>query len=130
MAREDETIKKQQTLLRSDFQDDKSGPRGKLESKPELDYVERKKPFKPRGKPGSATPPRQQQKPKKCTRCGKSPAHGRQQCPAREEVCHRFGKKGTVCRAHGAVGTVESIKDDEAFMGVVQQSKGGPLHCL
>ena len=33
MAREDEIIKKQ---LRSNFQDDKSGPRGKLESKPEL----------------------------------------------------------------------------------------------
>ena len=124
MAREDETIKKQQTLLRSNFQDDKSGPRGKLESKPKLNYVERKKPFKPRGKPGSATPPRQ---PKKCTRCGKSPAHGRQQCPAREELCHKCGKKGyfqTVCHTDGAVRTVESIKDDEAFMGVVQQSKG------
>ena len=137
MAREDETIKKQQTLLRSNFQDDKSGPRGKLESKPELDYVERKKPFKPRGKPGSATPPRQQQKPKKCTRCGKSPAHGRQQCPAREEVCHKCGKKGhfqTVCRTHGAVRTVESpsktMKPLWAWCNSLRDLTLGPLHCL
>ena len=42
-------------------------------------------------------------------------------------MCHKCGRKGhfkTVCRTRGAIRTVESIKDDEAFMGVVQQSEG------
>ena len=121
IAREYEAIKKQQTLIRNDFQDDKS------EHKPELHYVERRRPFKPKGKPRNATSPTQQQKSKKCTRCGRTPAHGKEQCPAREELCHKCGKKGhfmVMCRTRGAVRTVESTKDDEAFMGMVQQSKG------
>lgn len=129
MTREDETIRKQQALLRSDFQGDKTG---KPECKSELDYLERKKPFKYRGKPGSAALPRQQQNPRKCTRCGKSPPHGKQQCPAREETCHGCGKKGhfrVMCRTHKAVGTVESTKDDEAFMGMIQDQTLGRLHC-
>ena len=124
MAREYEAIKKQPTLIRNDFQDDKSEHKS---NKPELHYVERKRPFKPKGKPKNATPPTQQQKSKKCTRCGRTPAHGKEQCPARELLCHKCGKKGhfmVMCRTRGAVRTVESTKDDEAFMGMVQQSKG------
>jgi len=30
-----------------------------------------------------------------CTRCGKSPSHRRQHCPAREATCHKY-KKGTL----------------------------------
>ena len=29
-----------------------------------------------------------------CPRCGKTPTHGRQQCPAREAICHCCQKKG------------------------------------
>ena len=47
MAREDEMIRKQQALLRNDFQEEKPEPKAKLE----LDYVEKRKPFKLRVKP-------------------------------------------------------------------------------
>ena len=30
----------------------------------------------------------------KCTRCRKSPMHTKQQCPAREAICHHCSKKG------------------------------------
>ena len=36
-----------------------------------------------------------------CTRCGRRPIHGRQQCPAKDAECHRCHKKGhfsTQCR--------------------------------
>ena len=131
-AREDETIRKQQALLRNDFKGDKTDAQGACGGEQELDYVGRKKPFKRWKKPERATPaatPGQQQKPRKCTRCGRSPAHGRQHCPAREETCHACGKKGhfkTMCRTQGAVQAVESAEsaaDDEAFMGMVRQSQ-------
>ena len=78
MARENEAIKRQQTVLRSDFQESKPASMGKPQTKPEqLDYVGRKQPFKSREKPWKGTLPRQPQKPKMCTRCGKSPEHKR-----------------------------------------------------
>ena len=92
MAREDETIRKQQALLRNDFKEDKP-EQGK--DKLDLDYL-RKKPFKHRREPPSATPPgQQQQNPKKCTRCGRSPAHSREQCPA---TCHSATRKAISSR--------------------------------
>ena len=120
MAREDETIRKQQALLRNDFKEDKP-EQGK--DKSDLDYL-RKKPFKHRGKPPSATPPAQQQNHKKCTRCGRSPPHSREQCPAREETCHKCNKKGhfkSMCRTKG-VKAIDA-KDSKAFMGVIKQSR-------
>ena len=78
-AREDETIRKQQALLRSDFKGDKTDAQGACGGEQELDYVGRKKPFKRWKKPERATPaatPGQQQKPRECTGCGRSPAHG------------------------------------------------------
>ena len=115
MAREDETIRKQQALLRNDFKEDKP-EQGK--DKSDLDYL-RKKPFKHKGKPPNATPPGQyQQNPKKCTRCGRSPAHCREQCPAREETCHRCNKKGhfkSMCRIKG-VKAIDA-KDSKSLHG-------------
>ena len=39
---------------------------------------------------------------KERTRCGKSPTHPRNQCPAREAKCHKCGKQGhyqSMCRS-------------------------------
>ena len=125
MAHEDETIRKQQSLLRNDFQE-----QGKSKDKPELDYGQRKKPYKSSWKPRNTTPPGTQQQPKKCTRCGRSPAHNRQQCPAREETCHKCGKKGhfqSMCCTKGveAIAATESEdSEDTGFLGMVQQSQG------
>ena len=68
------------------------------------------------GKPPSATTPsssQHQQKPKKCTRCGKVPAHGRLQCPAKDVNCHGCGKKGhykSMCHT-AAPGTAPAATD-------------------
>ena len=53
MAREDETIKKDQALLRSDFQEDKAAGR----SNSELDFVRRKPPRKGGRPPSTSSPP-------------------------------------------------------------------------
>ena len=121
MARKDETITKQQALLRSDFQDVRSKPADTHE----LDFVKRR-PFKFRGKPRNSSSPSQQQRPNKCTRCGKYPSHGKQQCPARESKCHACGKKGhfkSMCRSHVTVKTVETTSGEKAFLGVVGESE-------
>ena len=82
MVRESEAIKKQQKTIRE-----------KLEDAAELDAIR-----KGRGKSWhhkSRQNQRPQQipptKPSVCTRCGQS-AHGRLQCPAKDQICHRCNK--------------------------------------
>ena len=93
-----------------------------------LDYVGRRKPFSSAGRSQRVQLNLDNNR-SQCTRCGRSPAHGRQHCPAREETCHACGKKGhfkTMCRTQGAVQAVESAEsaaDDEAFMGMVWPSQ-------
>ena len=117
-ARQAESIKREQTLMRNDFQESKPQRTPEL-----LDYVERKqsrpggKPYRVQGGP---------QKPKTCSRCGRSPIHSRQQCPAKDELCHKCGRKGhfqSMCRTRGAVRSVTSASEKEAFMGAVQDSE-------
>ena len=64
-----------------------------------------------------------------CSRCGRTPSHGRAQCPAKDAVCHRCNKLGhyqTLCKTK-----LETIKlveeeyeeydeDDEQFLGIVK----------
>ena len=57
-----------------------------------------------------------------CTRCGKSPPHGRNMCPSRDSKCHKCEKIGhfqTTCRS--IINTVQT--KEEAFLGTV--SEGG-----
>ena len=57
-----------------------------------------------------------------CSRCGKSPPHGRNMWPARDSKCHKCGKTGhfqTACRS--IINTVQT--EEEAFLGTV--SEGG-----
>ena len=56
-----------------------------------------------------------------CTRCGKSPSHDRQSCPARDAVCHKCSKRGhfeAVCRSSM---NVREIREDsiDTFLGGV-----------
>ena len=89
-ARQSESIKKQQGLLRSDFQESRKSDKTVeyLEGeKPPNSYRRRPNRVKPTNT-AQCDPPKPQSKlPSKCTRCGRSPLHGRQQCPAKDQKC-------------------------------------------
>ena len=65
-----------------------------------------------------------------CSRCGKTPSHSRQQCPAREAICHRCHKKGhyqSMCRTlpKQSIQSITSEVSDrfsDQFLGVVTDS--------
>ena len=58
-----------------------------------------------------------------CTRCGKSPAHSKAQCPAKEATCKKCHKKGpfqAVCRSKVPNSAVAEIEQEEdAFLGPI-----------
>ncbi|KAK3708825.1 hypothetical protein QZH41_019571, partial [Actinostola sp. cb2023] len=77
---------------------------------------------KPKGGARSSAPSRspQNQGHTSCSRCGKSPAHGRSQCPAKEATCLKCKKKGhyqAVGRSER--GTVNSLDDNDSYLGAV-----------
>ena len=52
-------------------------------------------------------------------KCGKSPGHVRQNCPAKAAICHKCSKKGqwaSVCKSSQTVGEIE---EDYAFLGAI-----------
>ena len=68
-----------------------------------------------------------------CSRCGKSPPHDRQQCPAREAVCHKCAKRGhfqSVCRSTAKVGEVHldsfQASPSEVFLGSLTEQGANP----
>lgn len=123
MARQSEVVKKQQTDLRR-------------EGTAEMDVVtaksrKQKKPARPqaqntpnktdRFKNGSSTADRQSSS---CYRCGKSPGHGKWQCPAKDVTCHTCGKKGhysKVCKSKAVhvVECSENCSEPPLFLGSV-----------
>ena len=57
-----------------------------------------------------------------CGWCGKSPSHAKQQCPAKDAVCHKCSKRGhfrAVCRSAklGEMHTNTPPEEGDAFMG-------------
>ena len=64
-----------------------------------------------------------------CPKCGRSPSHDRQQCPARTAVCRKCKKRGhfqVVCRSPANVSGLQSRKlsqEDNAFMGALKGKK-------
>ena len=69
-ARQSEMVKKQQAVVRADI--------------PYVDGIHKRKPSKDKRPTES--------KQKQCTRCGKIPSHARQNCPAKDSVCHKCKK--------------------------------------
>ena len=116
-ARESASNKQQQTLLRNDFQEECVGDT--VEKQTDWRHGNSKK------KPRRDTP---QTLPKTSLRCGISPEHSRQQCPAREEQCYKCGKRGhfqIMCRSQVSrnVSVVESQTRMLLYVGVVQDSE-------
>ncbi|XP_020610156.1 uncharacterized protein LOC110048720 [Orbicella faveolata] len=120
-ARQSEAVKKQQTLMRNDFKESTG-------AKNEVDAVKAEETPKFRKDDSSRSPSETLKKPatrppsNRCDRCGKSPGHARQNCPASATTCHKCSKKGgaSVCRsAH----TVSEIKEDYAFLGEIRTKR-------
>lgn len=113
-ARQSEIIKRQQTDIRG-------------ENKVEIDAVTTK--FKKQKHP-TYKPPAQAKftkgktNEKSCYRCGKIPAHGKGQCPAKDVTCHTCGKRGhysKVCKTVKSVHAIETERCNDApiFLGSV-----------
>ena len=104
-VRQSESVRKQQGVVRGD-RDDKIA-------------IQAVKTHKQRKTTGSAP------KPHSCSRCGRSPPHGRQQCPANQATCHRCHKKGHFkhcCKTKVGIKEVKQdcdTSDSEEFLGTV-----------
>ena len=60
---------------------------------------------------------------KMCSRCGKSPSHGRPQCPACEATCRKCGKKGhyqVVCRSAQSIRLI-AADQEEVFIASIDE---------
>lgn len=67
--------------------------------------------------------------PQKCSRCGKSPPHGRQQCPANDAVCHGCHKRGhykRCCKTKAAIREITEDSEEEVFLGTVSAETTSP----
>ena len=107
----DEAVKKQQSVVRGSTSQTSN-------QEPKVEFVQKK--FKKKKNPASKAMDRKKPDEKKCNRCGKSPAHPRQECPAKSSTCHRCKKKGhfkSVCKSVSEVN--ENSEDEEFFMGSV-----------
>ena len=117
-ARQREAVKKQQAVVRGEH--------------PSINAIRAKSAYKGKpqsgGNPSRYPPARPTQNANSCTRCGRSPPHGRQQCPAREAKCHSCGKIGhfkTMCRSTQTVGTVQApVETEDEFLGTVRDEAG------
>lgn len=115
MARHSEAVRKQQPVVRGTAQQNDL-------SEETVDGLTTRivKPFKPQ--PTYHTRGEQLQSAQKCTRCGKSPRHGKQQCPARASICKKCNKTGhyTSCCftrgvSHVTVTNEQDDSDEDTF---------------
>ena len=117
MASQNEMVRKQQSVVRP------------ADQPPSIDRVIFKK---QRPQKNKSSQPTQPSKAKTCTRCGKSPAHSHQECPAREAICHKCSKKdhySAVCRTAGSIQFVQSspvTEVAEEFLGAIETESPSP----
>ena len=112
IARQNETVKKQQEILRS--------------SSVDAVKVTQRQPRKKPNTRGVRETTQQKNGPEKCQRCEKS-NHNRNRCPAKDATCHKCKKKGhfsNVCRS-GKVNEVEieDNSDGEYFFGEISNNE-------
>ena len=109
-ARQSEAVKKQQATVRGREQDEspieviKGGRRQPRQTPtkrmPQTQTPTNQTPQQP-GKRGIGTYTHRLAGVAGCSRCGRTPSHGRAQCPAKDAVCHRCNKRGhyqTLCK--------------------------------
>ena len=108
-VRQSESVKKQQTVVRGDRDD-----------KITIEAVKSRTQWQTRKTTGSLP---------SCSRCGRSPPHGRLQCPANKATCHKCHKKGhfkQCCKTKVIIKEVKKEGDSdltsdsgEEFLGTV-----------
>lgn len=108
MARQSEVIKRQQMDLRGETRNDIDAVTSRQRKQ--------KMPFSktPNQQKHTSTKSKAPQDLQSCYRCGKSPGHGKWQCPARDETCHTCRKKehySKVCRSAKEVHVVETTQN-------------------
>ena len=122
-AREAETIRKQQSVLRGDHKE-------KVYTPASIGAVQKKVGGQHRGQkpgrrgPGGARRPTGGRQ--VCLRCGRSPPHDRQNCPAKDEACHKCGHFKAMCRSVRTVREVCQDGNNEAFLGAVGSDQNNP----
>ena len=105
--RQSESVKSQQGVVRGDQKD-----------KISIEAVKSRRPRSPSKKTTRSAP--------KPQRCGRSPLHDRQQCPANQAVCHKCHKRGhfrRCCKSRGDLNEVKQDRDSEdsqsEFLGTI-----------
>ena len=126
-VRQSESVRSQQAVVRG--QEDASQPA-------KVDRVHKSKPQKslrtslnPQGKTYKQSVGQNDVSNDVCKRCGKSPAHKRTQCPAKDAHCRKCKKKGhfqAVCLS----GKVNTVVDDDStcFLGALGSDEIDSLH--
>ena len=130
MARQSESVRKQQSVIRGD--------KSEIAMEPSINVVNRQKSVPQsvvRGPKGRKYQVETSQY-KFCTRCGKSPTHDLKDCPARDAICLKCSRRGhfkRYCRSADRVWEIhlensDDSSDDttETFIGVVNSHQESP----
>lgn len=123
-ARQSECVKKQQDLLKSNFKAEATDV-DSIQTKHKFDKDkgrQQKMQARTYDKSSYHTQPGNQRR--ACMWCGRTPAHSKNQCPAREVACNRCQKTGhyaKVCRSEALNEVNTAVSDEEgiAFLGTV-----------
>jgi len=122
-ARQSEAVRKQQTLMQTDFKESKG-------TKNEVDAVKTEK-FRKDDPPGGpdVTPKKPITRPpsNRCYRCGKSPGHVRQICLAKTTICHECSKKGHWATVSKSLQMVGELEEDYVFLGAIGTERNEDL---
>ena len=124
-VRQREAVKKQQSTVRSQTASTPAASVDALQQRPP--HTKRSTSGKqPRRQGQASNPETEPNKAKVCGRCGKSPFHKLQMCPAKDSTCRKCGKKGhyqAVCRSR-TIGDVTT--EDDLFLGALHEDISEP----
>lgn len=127
-ARQSEAVKKQQSVIRNDVVQPEKSPVDAVYTKhPNVKkQFPNKSTFRNKwGSPGGAKPPNYKHSSQKanssCSRCGYSPNHPRDRCPAKDKTCSKCKKRGHfMSRCLNISEVVDDFEDpEEVFLGEI-----------
>ena len=120
MARQSEAVKKQQSVVRGELK-----PVALEAIHRSAGRTNKRKYTQKKAGNSTAVGAMPGSRPQKCSRCGKSPPHSRQACPANEETCRRCHRKGhyqRCCKTQAAIREINEDSEEEAFLGTVNSA--------